>query len=91
MIRLASRSRYVYRKRDVIKDVYVLAANTHQMTSYIPLRAVFYMFQPQPSLLAPNDNPFQFKYGVFLVQLLFRMSFGFPKTGTEIFWRSYQF
>ena len=37
MIRLVSRSRYVYRKRDVMKDVYLLAANTRQMKSYILL------------------------------------------------------
>jgi len=65
MIQLVSRSRYVYRKRDVIKDVYLLAVNAHQMTSYILLDAVCYMLQSRPTLLAPIENPFHFKYPFF--------------------------
>jgi hypothetical protein len=85
MIRLVSRSRYVYRKRDVIKDVYLLAANSHQMTSYILPWAVCYMLQPRPSLLVPTDHPFRFKYGLFLVKVLFfQISFNFPIIGTEV-------
>jgi hypothetical protein len=91
MIRLVSRSRYVYRKRDVMNDVYLLAANTHQMTSYSYCGPHVTCCKLRPTLLAPTDNTFHFKYGFFLVQLLFQMSFDFPKNLYRDFGKVYNF
>ena len=78
-----SRSRYVYRKRDMMKDVYILAANVHPMTSYPTVNRMLHAATKNVSINT-SWHPFHFKYRYFLVQLLFQMSFDFPKIRTDI-------